>query len=370
LLVTAPPLRFCLALTHGRWARAADPRAEVARTIAQARLADEAGLDAIMVSEDPDGWDAFAVLSALARATERVRLGTGVTNPYLRHPNLIAASVSTLDRLSGGRAFLGLGRGQAEWYERAFGMATGKPLAVLEETVELLRAWWRPPYRASARGVRGDAPHFPIDNWERSVGPIQDDPPIYLAAVGPKTLALTGRIADGLIVNDLASSTFIEHAITAVRSAAGAAGRNGSSFSIFVRDGITVTDNPEPILERRKATIATIHALPGMERLLEAPGFDTEKIIAEVRRHMRTDEVLAQGGGFADLRRAGDLEAAKAAIPTDLVAQLALVGPVSDLRERLRGLAALGVTHVFLSLPSPNASADEIAQTIATLTQG
>jgi 5,10-methylenetetrahydromethanopterin reductase len=307
-------------------------------------------------------------LSALARTTERIRLGTGVTNPYLRHPNLIAASVSTLDRLSGGRAFLGLGRGQAEWYERAFGMATGKPLAVLEETVELLRAWWRPPHRASGRGVSGQPPHFPVDNWERGVGPIQDPFPICLAAVGPKALALTGRIADGLIINDLASPTFVERAVTAIRRAAEAAGRDASSFSVYLRGGITITENPEPILERRKTTIAMIHALPGMDRLLDAPGFDTERIIAEVRRHMRTEEVLAQGGGFADLRRAGDLDAAKSAIPTELVAQLALVGPAGELRERLRGLAALGVTHVFLSPPSPNASADDLAKTIATLT--
>lgn len=368
--MTAAPLRFCLALTHGRWAGASDPQAEVARTMAQGRLADEAGLDAVLVSEDPDGWDAFAVLAALARSTERIRLGTGVTNPYLRHPNLIAASVSTLDRLSGGRAFLGLGRGQAEWYDRAFGMATGKPLAVLEETVDLLRSWWRAPHRATGRGLSGESSFFPVDNWERGVNPLQDHLPIYLAAVGPKALALTGRVADGLIVNDLASPAFLQRAISAIRSAAEAAGRDRSSLSVFLRGGITVTDNPEPILARRKTTIAMIHALPGMERLLETRGFDTERIIAEVRRHMRTDEVLAQGGGFADLRRAGDMEAAKAAIPTELVAQLALVGPASELRERLASLAALGVTHVFLSPPSPNASSDDLAKTIATLNPG
>jgi 5,10-methylenetetrahydromethanopterin reductase len=333
-------------------------------------MADAAGLDAILGSEDPDGWDAFAVLAALARSTERIRLGTGVTNPYLRHPNLIAASVSTLDRLSNGRAFLGLGRGQAEWYARAFGMATGNPLAVLEETVDLLRTWFLAPHRASGRGIASQSPHFPVDDWERGVNPLQAHLPIYLAAVGPKALALTGRIADGLIINDLASPAFIAGAVGEIRRAAGAAGRDGSTLAVYLRGGITVTDNPEPILERRKVTIAMIHALPGMERLLETPGFDTERIIAEVRRHMRTDEVLARGGGFADLRRAGDLVAAKAVIPTELVANLALVGSAGDLRERLRALAALGVTHVFISPPGPHVSPDDIAKTIASVTPG
>ncbi len=176
--MAALPLRFCLALTPGRWAGASDPEAEVARTLAQGQLADAAGLDAILVSEDPDGWDAFAVLSALARSTERIRLGTGVTNPYLRHPNLIAASVSTLDRLSGGRAFLGLGRGQTEWYSRAFGMSTGKPLAVLEETVDLLRSWFQAPHRATGHGVSGESPHFPVEDWGRVVNPVQAHLPI------------------------------------------------------------------------------------------------------------------------------------------------------------------------------------------------
>lgn len=361
-------LRFCLALSHGRWTDAADPRAESERTLAQGVLADEAGLDAVFLSEDPDGWDAFGVLAALARMTERVRLGTGVTNPYLRHPNLLAASVATLDRMSGGRAVLGLGRGQAEWYERAFGMAIGQPLRVLEETIDLLRSWWRAPHRASAHAWPDADPFFPIDDWERGVAPVQSAVPIYLAAVGPKALALSGRLADGLILNDLASPAFVERAVGEMRRAAEAAGRDPAGFHVLLRGGITVTDHPEPILERRKATIATIHALPGMERLLETPGFDTERIIAEVRRAMRTEETLARGGGFADLRRAGDLDAAKAAIPTELVAQLALVGSVADLRGRLEHLASLGVTHAFLSPPRPGETAEEIVKTVADLT--
>src|SRR5687767_12752219 len=104
-------LRYCLELSHGEWTRG-DPAAKVARTLERIRIADAAGFDSVWLTEDPDGWDAFALLGAVARQTERIRLGTGVTNPFLRHPNLIASSVATLDRLSAGRAFLGLGRGQ------------------------------------------------------------------------------------------------------------------------------------------------------------------------------------------------------------------------------------------------------------------
>lgn len=363
-------MRFCLALTHGPWTGAVDPVVAAARTMDQGRLADAAGLDSVWVSEDPDGWDAFAVLGALAKETERIRLGTGVTNPYARHPNLTAASVATLDRLSGGRAFLGLGRGQAEWYARAFGMSIGNPLAVLEETVGLLREWWGPTHRATGARSGDEPPFFPIDDWERGVGPIQAAVPIYLAAVGPKALALAGRIADGLVINDLASPEFVVAAVRRMREAAFSAGRDPDALTVYLRGGITVTNDPEPVLERRKATIAMIHALPGMERLLDAPGFDTAAIIAEVRRHMRTDEVLARGGGFADLRRAGDLAAAKRAIPTELVARLALVGPLEDLRGRLAGFSDLGVTHVFVSPPGTGVGADEVREMVEGLVGG
>jgi len=177
-------VRFSLDLSHHPWTRAADPAVAASATLAVARAADEAGIDAIWVTEDPEGWDAFALLGALARETRTARLGTGVTNPYPRHPNLLASSVATLDRLSGGRAVLGLGRGQPEWYRWALGVEVGDPLAALAETIGLLRAWWAPPHRASSPA----GGHFGVRGWERAVHPVGPPPPIYLAAAGPKAL--------------------------------------------------------------------------------------------------------------------------------------------------------------------------------------
>ena len=104
-------------------------RAAAEKTLALGTAADRAGIDSLWLLEDPDGWDAFAVLGAIARQTENLRLGTGVVNPYYRHPAQIAASVTTLDWLSGGRAFLGIGRGQTEWYERAIQLDGDQPEA-------------------------------------------------------------------------------------------------------------------------------------------------------------------------------------------------------------------------------------------------
>jgi hypothetical protein len=91
-----------------------------------------------------------------------------------------------------------------------------------------------------------------------------------------------------------------------------------------------------------------VHALPGMERLLETPEFDVAGIVRNVRQAMKTEEILERGGGFPDLRREGDLAAARRAIPTELVAHLAAVGPLPVVRDRLKTLIELGATHIFL----------------------
>lgn len=363
-------LRFCLDLTHHAWGRAgADDPAPVGRTLELARAADRAGVEAITVSEDPDGWDAFAVLGALAGETTRVRLGTGVTNPYLRHPNLLAASVATLDRLSGGRAFLGLGRGQTEWYARALGMETGRPLAVLAETIGLLRRWWAPPHRASSDGLAPPGEHFGVRGWERSVHPVQPPPgpPIWLAAAGPRALDLAGRLADGVIFNALTSREFVAGAIARVRGEAAAAGRDPGALAFVLKTAVVVTDDPAPVLERQKNLVALINTLPGMERLLTTPGFDVAAIVAEVRGLMRTEEVLGAGGAFSELRRSGDLTAARAAIPAELMARLAIAGPVAHVRARLDELAAAGLTHVFVAPPEPGAPVEALAETVGAL---
>lgn len=333
--------------------------------IAFARTADRAGVDSFWLTEDPDGWDALAMLGAIARETERIRLGPGVLNPYYRHPALAAASMSTLDALSDGRAFLGFGRGQPEWYDRGLGMDVGSPLHALEESFQLLRQWFeRKPFQDGVGGsgsdgwiaaAAPDATQFKVTRWERVIGPVQERLPIYLAAAGPKALSLAARYADGVIFNELTSATFMARTIRDVRAEAAAFGRDPNAMSFFARSGVTITDDPERVWEQRKVTIAIIHTLPGMARLLETPGFDAEAIIARVREVMHTDEVLARGGNFADLRRAGDFAAARALIPTELMRELLVAGSVEEVRERLKALREIGVTDVFLSRPGPDA---------------
>lgn len=356
------PLQFALDFSHRSWET--DGEGAPARTLDVARAADEAGIDAIWVSEDPEGWDAFALLGALANVTKHCQLGTSVTSPWPRNPNLLAASVATLDQLSDGRAVLGLGRGQVEWHRDVLGVETGSPLTALRETITLLRAWWQPPHQAAS--LPGS--HFHIREWERSIGPLHP-PQIFLAAAGPQTLALAGALADGVIFNVLTSEQAMRDAIPQVRQAALAADRDPDALSFVLRTEISLTDDvsERKALSRAKSIFALLAGFPGMERLYQVAGFDTDEIVANVRTAMRIDEVLTSGGGFPVLRRIGDLTAARAAIPDAFIRALALVGAADMLAPRMASLRELGLTHISVSPPAEATSVTAWRQLLETL---
>jgi 5,10-methylenetetrahydromethanopterin reductase len=348
-------MRFALSLNHRDWTRGGTSEA----TMAFARRADAGGIDSLWVTEDPDGWDAFALLGAMSQQTSRIRLGTGVTNPYLRHPDLMAASIATLDRLAPGRAFLGLGRGQPEWYEHGLGMEVGRPLERVEETMDLLRQW-------ESTGVASIDGEFRINDWKRGIHP-NGRPPMYLAAAGPKALDLAGRVADGIFFNMLATPDYLAGAIERVRSTTAAAGRDPAAMSFVANPGVLVTDQPERALLGRKRFVANVLALPGMEVLLENPELDVPAIMRTVRAAMKTEEILARGGAFSDLEEEGDVNAALAAIPDALVERGSAVGPLEHVRERLAEFASAGVTDVVLDRRGLPGDSDGIRELLQSL---
>jgi probable F420-dependent oxidoreductase len=193
------------------------PENSIERTLALTRQAEAAGFDHGWLFDSHVLWrDPYPLLTLMAEATERLRLGTCVTNPGTREPSVTASCLATLDELSGGRMDLGIGRGDSAR------RVLGKPpttMATLEEAIQVIRAL----VAGETIAYEGTDLHFPwTTGW---------DLPVWVAGYGPMALAMTGRVADGLILQ-LADPDLIGWFVGQVREAEAAAGRPAGSVRI------------------------------------------------------------------------------------------------------------------------------------------
>lgn len=175
-----------------------DPTAEGMETALEtAAAADDEGLDLVCCQDHPyhaKHLDSWTLLTAIAARTSRVTVFQNVANLPLRGPQILAKSVATLSRLSGGRADLGLGAGAFWDAVAAYGgprRDPGESVEALEEAIRVVRLLWDPE-------AKGD---FPGEHYRLAgarPGPAPAGPPrIWLGAYGPRMLDLTGRLADG-----------------------------------------------------------------------------------------------------------------------------------------------------------------------------
>jgi alkanesulfonate monooxygenase SsuD/methylene tetrahydromethanopterin reductase-like flavin-dependent oxidoreductase (luciferase family) len=171
--------------------------AELSRELA--RRADELGLDLIGIQDHPYQWrylETWTLIGDLLARTERIRLFSDVANLPLRNPALIAKQAASLDVLSGGRFELGLGAG-AFW--EAIGAmggpvrSTREALESLEEAIRIIRAFW-----SGERTISFEGKHYSVKGLHP--GPAPAHPiGIWLGVGRPRSLGLTGRLADGWV---------------------------------------------------------------------------------------------------------------------------------------------------------------------------
>ena len=231
-----------------------------------ARTAEDAGFDSLWVTERYFHEETFSMLGYLAARTERIRLGVGVVNPYTRHPALLGMGAATLDRLSGGRMTLGLGRSDADVIAGRMGMEYRAPLSRLRGTVAALRRMW------NGERVTEDHAGVRLRNVGLAIHPVQDPLPIYLAAIGPRALRLAGEVADGVLLNAYAPVEYIRWAVKEVRDAASNAGRDPGSIDITCMLIVRLTDDPGAMLPSLRERVARLVAEPLHRRSLARTG--------------------------------------------------------------------------------------------------
>ena len=159
-----------------------------------ARRAEALGVDDLWVVEDL-GWNGGVSAAAVALgATERIRVGLGIAPAPLRSPALLAMELATLARVFPGRLVAGIGHGVREWMAQV-GVAPRSPLALLEETVTSVRSLLRGQrVELAGREVRLEGVEL--------VHPPAEVPPVVAGVVRPRSLELSGRVADGTVITE------------------------------------------------------------------------------------------------------------------------------------------------------------------------
>jgi probable F420-dependent oxidoreductase len=194
------------------------PEHSIERHVALTRHAEASGFEYGWVFDSHVLWrEAYPLLTLMATATERMRLGTCVTNPATREPTVTASLLATLNEISGGRMDLGIGRGDSA--RRVLGKSPTS-MAMLEESALVIRDL------AEGRRVEYEGAWLELD-WAPKY-----DVPLWIAGYGPKAMELAGRVADGVMLQ-LADPDLIRWFVSQVHDAARAAGRDPSSIRVM-----------------------------------------------------------------------------------------------------------------------------------------
>jgi 5,10-methylenetetrahydromethanopterin reductase len=292
------------------------PTAQVGELLDLAVDAERLGYRWLWVNDERLERDPFVVLAAMAERTGQIRLGPGVTNPYSRHPALLATAVATLDELSGGRAVLGLGAGGTN--HRALAIERTSPLYALREAIELIRGLW------SGDAVSVEGRVVRAHDAQLDFAAPRPAPPIYIGTRGPRVLELAGALADGVIVGNLASREGWEYALRHLAAGAERAGRPLVDIKLAAWLYVCIADDEERALDAIRPMVATslVTSRPVLRDLgIELPGDFVR-------------EMEARGWSLAG----ADVTAAAHALPAELVLRFGLAGEPGTCRGRLRDL--------------------------------
>ncbi|MPZ23462.1 MAG: LLM class flavin-dependent oxidoreductase [Dehalococcoidia bacterium] len=309
--------KFNIAMGVGR-------REPLSRIADLARQMEEHGFYSLWLQDNPlMTKDAYMALAVASLETTKLRLGPGVSNTIVRHPSVIANAIATLDQVSGGRAVLGLGGG---------GPALVETLGERSRRIDDLRK----EILAIGRLLNGQ-PADPESEHSYRVASADRRVPIYLAARGPRMLALAGEVADGAWIAGASRPEIFDRKVGQVRAGAEKAGRDPDSIQINVLVNVAVDTADRKGVDVLKPSVIGSLIEGDPEGDIPAEYADVIKAVRENHdpaKHLAADDPV------------GDL------IPEDLVKLLAIAGDESECRQRLHDLMELGPDEITMTLMS------------------
>jgi F420-dependent oxidoreductase-like protein len=334
-----------LGVAIGYWGMGND----AARQLAVAREAERLGYDSVWTAE-AYGSDAATVLAWIGAQTSTIGLGAAVLQVPARSAAMTAMTAATLDRLSGGRFRLGLGVSGPQVAEGWHGQRYDRPLARTRDYVAVVRmalAHERVEYK-------GETLQLPLPDsrgkaLKLTIAPVQRPLPLYLAAIGPRNVALAGEIADGWLGFIFSPEHGAGEVHAALAEGAARAGRDLDGFDVAVTVQARVDDDLDAARDAMRPMIALY--LGGMGS-----------------RERNFYNALATRYGFGEAAAAvqehylsGRRDAAAAALPADLIDAFSACGPPGRVRERLAAFQEAGVTTL-LTIPVARGTEDAIDQ--------
>jgi probable F420-dependent oxidoreductase len=301
------------------------------RAVALAQQAEAAGFGYGWLFDSHVLWlEPYPLLTMMALNTTRMRLGTCVTNPASRDPSVTASVLATLNLISSGRMDLGIGRGDSA--RRVLGK---KPttLARLEEAVRIIKdlAEGRPT------DYDGEQIHMDWAGKDEATSSL----PVWIAGYGPKALHLTGRIADGVILQ-FADPHLIKWCLGFVREGAVAAGRDPNSIRVMAAAPVWVSEDLATAREQVRwfPALVSNHVMDLIAR------YDPAELPPELTAYVQNR------AGYDYLHHAEVGSSNAQFVSDDVTDRFCIVGTAEEHRRRLRELAEAGVTQFNIYLMS------------------
>ena len=310
---------------------------ELDTALERVRLAESLGYESAYVTHIA-ARDPLIVLTAYAAATERIRLGTGVTPIYARTPVATAQAAATIDEYSGGRMVLGLGVSHRPVVEGWYGQRIDKPVREMREYVGAVRAI-----------VRGEDPPAG-EKWPtgfRFMGyGARADLPVYVAALSPAMLRLAGEVADGVILWLCEPGYVRDVVVPEVTKGRERAGRSLDGFDIVAAVPSAVTEDADAARNTLRSDLIPYFSLPFYRAMIERAGFSDD--IAAFDAKLKDGDAQAAAGEISDgyletLAAIGSADQANATVQRyfDAGATSPCVGPIArtDFDATLRALS-------------------------------
>jgi F420-dependent oxidoreductase-like protein len=334
--------------TEDDWGMAADYVTEAERL----------GVDFVW-SHESWGLDAATPLAYMAARTSRIRLGSGIMQAGTRTPALLAMTSLSLASMSGGRFVLGLGVSGPQVIEGWHGIRFDRPLTRLRETVDIVRR----AVRGERVAFKGQVYELPLPGGEgkalRTSARPQPNVPVYLATLSPRSLEMTGEIADGWLGTSFMpdhARIFFDH----IEAGATRAGRSLSALDLQAGGHVAFGDDVERMIAARK---------PGLAFTLGAMGS---------RQHNFYNDAFKRAGYVdpaTEIQRLwleGKRDEATARVPDELALKVNLLGTESMIRGRLAVWKASGITTLRVdpagrTLPAKLDTLARLLQLVSTL---